>query len=387
MRSSFLPLSRPSIGDAEVEAVTACLRSGWLTSGPRVREFEERFARLVGVEHAVAVASGTAALHLALLATGIGPGDEVVTTPITWAATANMIVAVGAEPVFADVDPATLMLDPDAVAAAIGPRTRAILPVHYAGQPVDLDAIRVVVERHGLLVIEDAAHALGTTYRERPIGGGSAAAAFSFHPMKAITTGEGGMITTDDGALAERLRLLRFHGITRDAWSRYARQGHPGYEVAALGFKYNLTDMQAALGVVQLERLESFIEARTRVAGWYRDALAGFSSLAMLDPVPYAARHAWHLLVVRLRLDRLRQTRDEIMHGLLERNIGVGLHFTGLHEHAFYRARRPASAPALPHATRASGEILSLPLFPDMTRTDVDDVAAALEQTVRFHAA
>jgi len=367
--------------------VSACLRSGWLTSGPRVREFEERFAGLVGVEHAVAVSSGTAALHLALLASGIGPGDEVITTPITWAATANMIVAVGAEPVFAEVDAATLMLDPDAVAAAVGPRTRAILPVHYAGQPVDLDAIRAVAARHGLLVIEDAAHALGTTYRGRPIGGGSTAAAFSFHPMKAITTGEGGMITTDDGALADRMRLLRFHGITRDAWNRYARHGHPGYEVTALGFKYNLTDMQAALGVVQLERLESFVDARTRVAGWYRDALAGFSTLAMLDPVPYPSRHAWHLLVVRLRLERLGDTRDAIMHGLLECNVGVGLHFTALHEHAFYRARRAPSAPSLPNATRASAEILSLPLFPEMTRTDVDDVAAALQQTVGRHAA
>ena len=217
MRAEFLPLSRPSIGPEEIEEVTACLRSGWLTSGPRVGRFEEEFARTVGAAHAIAVTSGTAGLHLALLAAGVGAGDEVVTTPMTWAATANMVLAVGARPVFVDIDPATLNIEPEAVARAITRRTGAIIPVHFAGQPVDLDPLRVLATRHGLALIEDAAHALGTHYRGRPVGGGSTAAVFSFHPIKAITTGEGGMITTDDAAFADRLRLLRFHGVTRDA--------------------------------------------------------------------------------------------------------------------------------------------------------------------------
>lgn len=387
MRTDFLPLSRPSIGDAEIEAVTACLRSGWLTSGARVAEFEETFARTVGARYAVAVTSGTAGMHLALLAAGIGPGAEVITSSMTWASTGNMILAVGATPVLIDVDPRTLNIDPDAVASAVGPATRAIVPVHFGGQPVDLDALRAVAARHGLSVIEDAAHALGTSYRGRPVGGGSTAAVFSFHPIKAITTGEGGMVTTDDEALAERLRLLRFHGIERDAWRRYGRRGNPDYEIVALGFKYNMTDIQAALGLAQLARLEALIEARTAIAGWYAEALHGVPSVEMLERVPYPARHAWNLLVVRLRLEAVRIGRDEVMSALLAANIGVGLHFKALHLHRLYRERLALPPGALPHATRASDQILSLPLFPGMTRADVRDVVEALDGAVRQHAA
>src|SRR6266436_5825914 len=346
VRADFLPLSRPSIGPQEIEEVTACLRSGWLTSGPRVTRFEEAFAETVGVAHAVAMSSATAGLHLALLAAGVGPGDEVVTTPMTWASTGNMILAVGARPVFVDVDPGTLNIDPEAVASAITPRTRA-----------------------------------------RPIGGGSAAAVFSFHPIKAITTGEGGMVATDDAALADRLRLLRFHGIARDAWSRYGRRGNPGYDIVALGFKYNMTDLQAALGLAQLARLQEFVEARTRIAAWYREALARVPAVEMLAPVSYPARHAWHLLVVRLGLEALRLGRDEVMDGLLAANIGVGLHFKALHLHRLYREQLALRPDALPHATSASERILSLPLFPGMTREDVEDVASALAEILRRHAA
>jgi len=363
--------------------VTACLESGWLTGGPQVARFEEAFARTVGARHAVAVGSATAGLHLALLATGIVGGDEVITTPMTWASTGNMILAVGATPIFVDVDPATLQIDPAAVARAVGPRTRALLPVHFAGQPVDLDPLRAIADRHGLALIEDAAHALGTTYRGQPIGGGTTAAVFSFHPIKAITTGEGGMVTTDDGALADRLRLLRFHGISRDAWSRYGKRGTPEYEIVALGFKYNMTDIQAALGIVQLGRLEEFLEARTRIAAWYTEALSVVPGVEMLAPVPYPARHAWHLLVVRLhQLDR-----DAVMQQLLDRNIGVGLHFKALHLHTLYRVHLGIPPESLPHATRASESILSLPLFPAMTRDDVQDVADALAEVVRLRAA
>ncbi len=387
MRPNFLPLSIPSIGAAEIEELTACARSAWLTSGPRVARFEETFSRLLGAPHAVAVSSGTAGLHLALLAAGVGAGDEVVTTPMTWAATGNMILAVGARPIFADVDPGTLNVGAEGVARAITPRTRAILPVHFAGQPVDLDAFRAIADRHGVTLIEDAAHALGASYRDRPVGGGSTAAVFSFHPIKAITTGEGGMVTTDDAGLADRLRLLRFHGIARDAWSRYGRRGAPDYEVVMLGFKYNLTDLQAALGLAQLARLEEFIRARTQVAAWYRELLAPISAVEMLADVPYPARHAWHLLVVRLRLEQLRVDRDAVMEALLAANIGVGLHFKALHLHRLYRERLSISPEALPHATRASASIVSLPLFPGMTRNDVQDVASALQDVLLRHAA
>jgi dTDP-4-amino-4,6-dideoxygalactose transaminase len=384
-RREFLPLSRPSIGDAEIEAVTACLRSGWITSGPRVAEFERRFADAVGAAHAVAVSSATAGLHVAFLVAGIAPGDEVVTSPLTWASTGNMILAVGARPIFADVDPATLNVDPAAAERALTSRTRAIVPVHFAGQPVDLDALRAIAARHGVALIEDAAHALGTSYRGRPIGGGSTAAVFSFHPIKAITTGEGGMVTTDDTAFAERLRLLRFHGITRDAWKRYGSQGSPDYEIVELGYKYNMTDLQAALGIAQLARLDEFVEARTRIAGWYADRLRALPAVAMLDDVPYPARHAWHLLVVRLRLDALRVDRDAVMHALLAANIGVGLHFKALHLHRLYRD--VAATAALPHATAASHAILSLPLFPAMVEDDVRDVVDTLADVLGRHAA
>jgi dTDP-4-amino-4,6-dideoxygalactose transaminase len=387
LRQELLPLSRPSIGDAEIAEVTACLRSGWLTSGPRVAAFEKAFATAVGASHAVAVSSATAGLHLALLAAGIGPGDEVITSPMTWAATGNMIFAVGARPVLADVDEATLNVDPVAVEAAVTSRTRAILPVHFAGQPADLDRLRAIAHRHGLALIEDAAHALGTVYRDRPIGAGGGAVVFSFHPIKAITTGEGGMVTTDDAELAERLRLLRFHGVARDAWTRYGQQRVPDYEIVTVGFKYNMTDLQAALGLVQLARLEEFIAARTRIAGWYEEALSDVPGVALLGRVPYPARHAWHLLVIRLRPDRLRIGRDEMMAALLAANVGVGLHFKALHLHALYRERLGIRPGALPHATRASAAILSLPLFPAMTREDVRDVTTALGDIVRRNAA
>jgi len=386
-RPDFLPLSRPSVGPDEIAAVSACLESGWLTGGPGVARFEEAFARTVGAVHAVAVTSATAGLHLALLAAGIGAGDEVITTPMTWASTGNMILAVGATPVLVDIDPGTMHIDPDPVARAVTPRTRAIVPVHFAGQPVDLDPLRAIAARHRLALLEDAAHALGTQYRGRPVGGASTAAVFSFHPIKAITTGEGGMVTTDDAAFADRLRLLRFHGIARDAWTRYGKRATPDYEIVALGFKYNMTDLQAALGLAQLARLEEFSAARTRVAGWYREALGAVAAVEMLAPVPYPARHAWHLLVIRLRLDRLRVGRDAVMQELLDANIGVGLHFKALHLHRLYRERLGVRPGDLPHATRASESILSLPLFPAMTRDDVRDVTAALGEITRRHAA
>jgi dTDP-4-amino-4,6-dideoxygalactose transaminase len=373
-----LPFSRPLLGEEEIEEATAVLRSGWLTSGPRVQRFEREFASYVHCEHAAALSSCTAALHVALIAHGIGPGDEVVTTPITWPATANCIELVGARPVFADVDPGTLQLTRESVEAAITPRTRAILPVHFAGQACDLDGFAAIAARHGLLVIEDAAHAAGTEYRGRRIGSGSNTACFSFHPAKNITTAEGGMVTTPDAQVADRVRRLRFHGIDRDAAARHSGRAPTRYETVVPGFKYNLTDLQAALGIHQLARLDGFIEQRAKLAALYRDALRDCPEVAPLALDPATTRHAWHLFVVLLDLDRLRCDREEFAARLDERGIATGLHFTAVHLHRYYRERYGHAAGDLPHSERADARVLSLPLFPGMDESDVARVCSAI---------
>ncbi len=378
MNDDRLPLSRPFLGDEEIAEAVAVLRSGWLTSGPRVQRFEREFASYVGSEHAVAVSSCTAALHVALLAHGIGPGDEVVTTPITWPSTANCIELVGARPVFVDVDPATLQITRAAVEAAITPRTCAILPVHFAGQSCDLDGFAALSQRHDLVVIEDAAHAAGTEYRERRIGAGQGTACFSFQPTKNITTAEGGMVTTSDAGIAERVRRLRFHGIDRDAAARHSGRAPTRYETVVPGFKYNLTDLQAALGIHQLARLDGFIEQRAKLAAHYREALRACPVAAPLALDPATTRHGWHLFIVKLDLERLRCDREEFAARLDERGIATGLHFTAVHLHRYYRERYGYTAGDLPHSERADLSVLSLPLFPSMTEADVTRVCSAI---------
>ena len=279
MSDNKIPLSRPSLGEEEIREVFDVIQSGWITSGPRVKRFEEEFGRYVGARHAVAVNSCTAALHVALLAHRIGPGDEVVTSTMTWSATVNMIEVLGAKPVFADIDRDTLQITPEAVAAALTDRTRAILPVHFAGQACDLNGFAAIAAPRGIVMIQDAAHAVGTEFRGSRIGGEGGTACFSFHPIKNITTGEGGMITTDSDDLAEKLRLLRFHGVNRDAWSRYGKVDTPRYETVTPGWKYNLTDLQAALGIHQLAKLDGFIKRRTRLAELYHAQLAGIDGV------------------------------------------------------------------------------------------------------------
>jgi dTDP-4-amino-4,6-dideoxygalactose transaminase len=378
-----LPFSRPSLGEAEIREVVDVLRSGWITSGPRVQRFESDFAAYVGSRHAVSVTSCTAGLHLALLAHGIGPGDDVVTTAMTWPATVNVIELVGARPVFADVDPGTLQLEPGAVEAARTPSTRAILPVHFGGQACDLDALGAIASAHGLLLIEDAAHAVGTEYRGRRIGSGGNLACFSFHPIKNITTAEGGMVTTDDPALAESLRLLRFHGVNRDAWSRYSGGSSPRYETVRPGFKYNLTDIQAALGIHQLARLDEFIERRSALAALYHQGLGDLDTLTLRTAAEGTTRHAWHLFVVSLGLDRLRCDRDRFMALLGERGIGTGLHFSAVHVHRYYRERYGFAPGDLPVAEAASESIFSLPLFPEMKDSDVARVCDTVRQLLK----
>lgn len=379
MRREFLPFSRPSVSEEEVAAVAEVLRSGWITTGPRCAELEERFAGRVGCAGAVAVSSATAGMHLLLRAVGVGPGDEVVTPSLTWVSTVNLIVLAGARPVFADVDREILMIGAESVGKVLTERTRLILPVHYAGAPADLDPLRKLAAGHGIPLVEDAAHAAGTEYRGRPVGA-EGTAVFSFHPIKNMTTGEGGMVTSDDPALLERVRRLRFHGLGVDAYDRKTQGRAPQAEVQEPGYKYNLPDILAALGLGQLARLDELNARREALARRYREELEGIEAILPLALPPYPGRHSWHLFVVRLDTERAGISRDGLMEALKKRNIGTGIHFRAAHTHRYYRETLGLPAGALPHTEWNSERILSLPLFPDMTEGDVDDVVQALRE-------
>jgi UDP-4-amino-4-deoxy-L-arabinose-oxoglutarate aminotransferase len=376
-REEFLPLNRPSIGEAEIAAVTECLKSRWITTGPLCKSFEERFQALTGARHAVSVVSATAGMHLALMALGIGPGDEVITPSMTFASTVNMIALLGARPVFSDVRYDTLNIDCDQIEALITPRTRAIIPVHYAGAPADMERIGEIAARHHLTVIEDAAHAIGTRFRGTHAGGFGGIAVFSFHPLKNITTGEGGMITHNDDLLEKRLRTLRFHGIERDAWKRYGKGGSPEYDIEAPGYKYNLTDIQAALGLAQLGRLDEFNRRRSALVDLYRKGLADVKGVALPGDPAYPHTHSRHLFVVKIR----GMERTRFMEKLAEYNIGYGIHFPACHL-LKYVVNRYGATP-LPETERAAKEIVSLPLFPDMTDEDVACVCGAVSEIMR----
>lgn len=378
MDQPFLPFSRPSITDAEIAAVTESLRSGWITTGPKAQALEEQFAALVGAKHAVALASATAGMHLVLLALGIGPGDEVITPSMTWVSTANMICLLGATPVFVDVDRDTLMVSAEAVEAAITPRTKAIVPVHYAGASCDLAGLRAVAQRHGIALVEDAAHAVGTTYQGRPIGA-SGTAIFSFHAIKNLTSAEGGMVVTDDAAFADRIRRLKFHGLAADAFDRETMGRKPQAQVIEPGFKYNLSDLHAGLGLAQLHRITEINAARRRLAQRYLQKLAGSPVLPLRVPAD-PAEHAWHLFVLRIDPERCGLDREAFMEALKQRGIGTGIHFLATHLHPYYRKRWPDVH--LPATEWNSARICSIPLFPDMTDADVDRVVAAIADVV-----
>ena len=384
-RAAFLPFSRPTIEEDEIAEVVESLRSGWITSGPKVMKFEEMFRERLGVAHAVAVNSATAGLHLAVAALNLKFGDEVIVPSLTWAATANVVELCGGRTVFGDVDPETLCLDTEDAARRITERTRAIMPVHFAGQPADLDAFHDLCDEHGLSLIEDAAHALGTEYRGVEIGATGGVAVFSFHPIKNITTGEGGMMVCNDGELADHYRLLRFHGVSRDAWKRYHRGGAPRYDVVEPGWKYNMLDLQAALGIHQFRKLDRFNRRREELAERYARLLADVPEICPLGRVAYPAKHAWHLYVVRLNLEAVDLPRDEFMQALGEENIGTGLHFPALHSSAYYRKKYGYQPGDLPVAEDAGERILSLPLYPLLTEQDQDDVMAAIKRVVVAH--
>lgn len=384
-RNPPLPFSRPDIGTEEIDEVVSCLRSGWITTGPLTAQFEKEFAAATGSEFALSFSSATGALHICCLAMGLEEGDEVVVPALTWPATSNMAIASGAVPVFADIDPGTWNLDPASLAEKLTPRTKAVIPVHFAGQPADLDALRGVLERAGrsdVMILEDAAHAAGASYKGRPIGGsranGSIAAVFSFHPIKNMTTGEGGMVTTDDAELADRVKLWRFHGVRRDAWKAYsASEKAPAtYDVVLPGFKYNLTDILSAIGLHQLRKLERFNARRAEIAGFYRRELSDLPELGLPQAAPYECHHPWHLFTV------LAPHRASFMERLREQGIGSGLHFEAVHLHTYYRERFGYREGSLPVAEEVCSRIVSLPLFPAMTDGDAEDVVAAVRRAL-----
>jgi len=382
MRSTFLPFARPSIGDEEIAELIDTLKSGWITTGPKVEKFTAAFCEYVGGRYGVPVSSATAGLHVALLALGIGPGDEVITTPMTFVATLNTIVHCGGVPVLADIDAATLNIRVEEIEKKLTPRTRAIVPVHYVGQPVDLDPILELAAARRIAVLEDAAHAVGAEYKGRRIGSFPTTSVFSFHPNKNMTTGEGGIVVTDDEEVFEKASLLKFHGMDKESWKRFAKSGSPRYDVALPGFKYNMMDIQAALGLHQLRRLEGFLAERERLAARYDAALEGVVGLILPQRVPYPVRHAWHLYTPLVDVDRLSIDRDRFMSALKERNIGTGLHYSAAHEFSYYAQRFGWRPEDFPEAHFVSERIVSLPLFPGLSAADQDDAIEAIRDVL-----
>jgi dTDP-4-amino-4,6-dideoxygalactose transaminase len=372
-----VPFSPPSIGDGEIDDVVATLRSGWLSSGPRVRAFEQAFAAYVGTRHAVAVNSGTAALHLSMVASGTGRDDEVITTPLTFCATANAVIHAGATPVFADVDRRTMNLDPGAAADALTSRTRAILPVHFAGRPVDSATFKGLAARHGLLLIEDAAHAVETLGNAGKTGSVADFSCFSFYATKNLTTGEGGMVTTESDVWAERLRIASLHGMSRDAWARYSGQGTPHYDVVMAGFKYNMMDIQAALGLRQLARIAEMHERRVAIWRAYDDAFRTLPLTTPPAPEPGTV-HARHLYTVLVDEASCGCSRDRLAAILKERGVATSVHFRALHLHPFYAERFNLTRGMFPNAEFISNRTLSLPLTAAMRDEDVDRVIDAV---------
>ncbi len=378
--TDFIPFSRPSLDEQDLDAIREVLRSGWITTGPKNQALEAEFSRLTGTKHAIAVSSATGGMHITLMAAGVGPGDEVITPSLTWVSTANMISLLGATPVMVDIDPDTLMVTAAAIEAAITPQTRAIIPVHYAGAPVDSDAICEVARRHNLLVIEDAAHATGCYYKGQHTGH-HATAIFSFHAIKNVTCAEGGMIVTDDDELAARIRTLKFHGLGVDAFDRETLGRKPQAEVITPGFKYNLTDIQAAIALNQLSKLPAINNRRAEIAASYTEAFADAPVLPLALPA-WPHQHAWHLFVLRIDETRCGINRDQFMQQMKDRNIGTGMHFRAVHTQKYYREKFPDLH--LPATEWNSDRICSIPLFPDMTDGDCHRVITAIKEITRM---
>lgn len=384
VRATFLPYGRQSVSEADIQAVVEVLRSDWLTTGPKVGEFEESFAARVGAKHAISFSSGTAALHAAAFAAGLKSGDEAISTPMTFAATANCVLYQAATPVFADVSKDTLNLDPEQVERRITPRTRAILPVDYAGHPADLAPIIEIARRHKLLVIEDACHALGAIYRERCVGSIADMTVFSFHPVKHITTGEGGMVATDNPQFAETLRRFRNHGISSDARQRQSA-GEWHYEMVLLGFNYRLPDIVCALGIQQLKKLDANLRRRREIAAQYTAAFQEIPGV-ILPSVRGEVNPAWHLYPIRLNLEKLTADRTQIFRALRAENIGVNVHYIPVHWHRYYREQFGYKGGEFPVAEDAYERLISLPIFHGMSEQDVEDTIVAVRKVMHYYA-
>ena len=380
MNKPFIPLSKPSISEDEITAVADVLRSGWITTGAKNAELEQLVCDITGARYAVALSSATAGMHLLLKALDIGPGDEVITPSMTWVSTANQIELCGATPVFVDVNRDTLMVEADMIEPLITERTRLIVPVHYAGAALDLAPLRQLAEKHGIPLVEDAAHAIGTRYDGQPVGQ-SGTAIFSFHPIKNITTGEGGMFCTDDGKLAEKIRQLRFHGLGVDAFDRETQGRSPQAEVLTPGYKYNLPDMNAVLGIGQLKRLDDLNNRRTEIARLYTDLLSEIDEIQPLQVPDYTMTHCWHLYIIRLDIESMAIGRDGFMQALKEKQVGSGLHFRATHTQKYYREKYTDTV-VLPDTEWNSERICSLPLYPDMTDDDVYRVVDTIKQVI-----
>jgi len=380
-REQFLPYALPLIEDDDIEAVVDSLKSNWISKGPKTGEFEKRFAEYIGVKHAIALNSCTAGLHIALLAAGVGAGDEVMTTAMTFAASANVIIHCGATPVLVDIDPKTMNIDPAKIEEKITAKTKAIIPVHLAGLPCEMDEIMVIAKKYSLFVLEDAAHGTYTKYKDRMVGTIGDAAAFSFYATKNLATGEGGMVMTNDDELANKMRVLSLHGMSRNAWNRFSEKGSWYYEIEYPGYKYNMTDIQAAMGMTQLAKLES-MQARREVI-WQRYN-ATFSKLPEIEvPTDFAyARHARHLYMIRLNLDKLTVDRAAFIELLKEENIGTSVHYIPLPYHPYYRDTFGYKPGDFPKTEALYERIISLPLYPRMSDTDVQDVIEAVQRVI-----
>jgi len=371
-----IPYALPWIEEEEIEEVVAALRSNWLSKGPRTVEFEKQFAGFVGANHALALNSATAGLHLSQLAVGIGAGDEVITTPYTFVASANTIIHTGAKPVFSDIDPVTLNIDPELLESKITEKTKAIIPVHMAGYPVDMDPIMEIARKHNLYVIEDAAHAVYTQYKGRMVGSIGDLTNFSFYATKNLVTGEGGMVTTNNEEVADKIRMMSLHGMSKNAWNRYSDKGSWFYEVEYPGFKYNMTDIQAALGLVQLRKLEKLQQRREQYAMMYNEALKEIDGL-ILPHYDDVNRHAWHLYIIRLKEGYFTIDRAQFIEELKERGIGTSVHFIPVHLHPYYQ-KLGFKYGDYPLAEKAYEGAISIPLYPKMTKEEVERVIEAI---------
>ena len=381
MRSEFLPFSQPAINQDDIDGVVEVLKSGWITTGPKTAAFEAAFRDYLDADYSVSLTSATAGMHLVLLTLGLNPGDEVITPSMTWGSTINLLTLLGAKPVFADIDRRTLMVTPESIREVLTDKTRAIIPVHFAGAPVDLDPIREIASGRNISLIEDAAHGLGTRYKGELIGK-TGTAVFSFHPIKNITTGEGGMVVSDSQDVAEKVRILKFHGLAKDAWQRYSREGKSQVEIIAPGFKYNMTDIQSSLGLTQLARVEELNERRGELSALYDRLLTDINGISHIQSPSYPHKNSYHLYIVILDIDRLSITRDGFVDELKKRNIGTGIHFRPVHTQEYYRETAGYQKGSLPETEWVGDRLFSLPLFPTMTEQDVEDVSAAISDVL-----